>query len=68
MSLSKAWVEVQFFSQTMKCSASPQSVFGRADWYNIAWTHSKRWPLSDSATSLCCGVLCGEVVFGTFLL
>src|SRR6267142_1255552 len=51
-------VVVQFFTQMMKFMASAQSDFSSPDWIRHAQMRSMMHQLSDSATPLCCGVLC----------
>src|SRR5579863_5224288 len=47
-------VNVWFFTQMMKCSASAHSVLGGPDWCRRACTCSMRQWLRDSTTPLCC--------------
>jgi len=56
--LLRAQVDVWFFSQFVCSMASPHKNLGRLLWWSIAWTCSRMWWLSASATPLCLGVSC----------
>src|SRR5579863_1738540 len=57
VTLPSTLVNVRFFTQMMKCSASAHSVLGSPDWCRRPCTHSTRQRLRDSMTLLCCSVL-----------